>query len=369
MKLKLRHIIAQLVVQGVIALCTTFLCFGQIKIPNPSFEDTVYFNFSSISYCFAKDWKICSYTPDLIWQIPNNHPPSSNGSYYVNLASEFDYPVKEAMSVKLPCALKTGVKYKFNVDLRMFEINNNQEYSGTLYFYGSSQSCNHDSLLWQSPELKDTTKWATYCIKFTAHEEISYLYFTSGSFQDHGAMTGGAVLIDNLSNISIDSGYTAIKIQTTANTIVNGECVTLNNNYLIGNQTEYKLQWLQNGIVIDNGYSLNVCPNTTTTYYVKAIDSCGYYGSDSITITVTPSNKAFYNSTTGKLQLQYSLSENATFKIYNMLGQIENELTLSKSRYQSEIDVRGLTPGIYIACIQNDLGKIIWRQKIFINNL
>ena len=81
---------------------------------------------------------------------------------------------------------------------------------------------------------------------------------------------------------------------------------------------------------------------------------------DKSTIKITQSGP-----TTLIVQYDYSTTP-FDFTLRNILGQ-----ELLKKRMCSDheiIEVDKFPPGIYIACIQNDLGKTIWRQKIFINN-
>ncbi|MCX8478202.1 MAG: T9SS type A sorting domain-containing protein [Chitinophagales bacterium] len=361
MNLKLHQIVVHILSQSILMICTCISSHGQIKIPNPSFE----FQDTFINYFAPPPWVICKFSPDLInYPTGNNYPKPSDGINYIAIFADnygFSGCEYEKSQVKLFCKLIPNIKYRLSVDIctdrgRYFDL-------AQLIVYGGSSNCSETDTLWESPYV-DTVKWQHYNFTFIPSHQIEYLSLTAAP-----QFNFSYLFIDNLSSIFIDSGYTAIKTQSSANTIVNGEFATLSNDYLIGTQTEYKIQWRQNGDLIGNAYSINVYPSTTTTYFVKATDSCGYYSTDSITISVTPNNKAYYNSTEGKLQLQYSLRENATFKIYNMLGQLEKESTLSISKHESEIDVHALIQGVYIICIQNDFGKTIWRQKILIYNL
>jgi hypothetical protein len=91
---------------------------------------------------------------------------------------------------------------------------------------------------------------------------------------------------------------------------------------------------------------------------------------DSVVLSNNPytNTKAFYNSSTRALHISYLINEPVTFNLYNLLGQQELSSPITTTAHEANIALNQLPAGIYIASFINPKGKVLWRQKVWVEH-
>lgn len=369
MKKKLQSIQLKIIAQFMLVLCPHISCLGQIKFPNPSFEDTtscLCYDTPPQPYYYycAKYWDNCRFSPDPTTYSKDSIIHPSDGNFYMGIWCAMDSYLRESISTKLPCKLYRGIKYSFNIDLRDSYAS---PLKGIVEIYGSNEICKRDKLLCFSRPTTDTN-WQTQKLSFIPDDDINYITISGRPIVDSVVPLYSYLLFDNLSPLFIDTFFTLpiIKVISTLNT----NNTQLTPNFTEGTANEYSIRWYKNdGATISNNYTITVNPFQTTTYHVWAKDSCNYNSTDSIVVEPIPTNTMYYDATNKTLGLRYFIIEDASFEFNNILGQPEQCITLDKSQTYTSIQLYTYPAGIYLAFLKNEKGKILWSQKILIYNL
>jgi hypothetical protein len=178
-------------------------CLGQdqavMPLANPSFEEVP---------DWENGWKSCASLPPVIQ--PGSfkvESPASDGEAYLALVVRDDN-TREAVSQKLPVALREGQVYQLSADLMRSEIFFMEATTKTqmvnydtpviLRIWGGNNPCEKQELLHTTP-LITTTQWLPYTLALEP-QEGDYDYLTLEASHKTAALFpyNGNLLIDNL---------------------------------------------------------------------------------------------------------------------------------------------------------------------------
>lgn len=173
----------------------TFVCIGQIHLVNPSFEE------EPADATMPMGWWLVEYgtTPDILPGFWGVYTDASQGETFIGLITREDGSW-EAIGQRLTSSLKKNMCYTFTID-----VAHSEEYVGynipiTLRVWIGSSKKSKDQLVYKS-ELIDWKEWKTIKIDFNPDADYRYIIFEA--YAPASRNTGGNILLDNISAISL----------------------------------------------------------------------------------------------------------------------------------------------------------------------
>lgn len=167
--------------------------YGQIRIPNPSFE------VKDPAGNVPPGWSMCPGTASSGIYMSGSGNPSlraKEGNHYFSLLPSISGN-NVAVYVHLSRPVWKDSCQTFSLDLAYIPDVPNHQSPAKLRIYLGSEACGKDQLIFESPFIKHT-EWQNYTVNFTPKKAFSYLLFEAG-VPEGMAPANSNIHIDNLS--------------------------------------------------------------------------------------------------------------------------------------------------------------------------
>jgi len=314
----------------------------------------------------------------ILLDVNDSNLKASYGNYFLRIASgsfvveEFIDSVQRAVYSEnviqqFPCGFKKDAIYTFKAFCRSGrELNGDQIISNArkLKVILTNDICGDKVEGAYGPdafvsEAISQDEWVETIISFIPTQDYAYFVLWADSVQypikDDYTEFVGSLFIDSIAPISYTYPH-VVKGKQPATALQKGDCYTLE--VEINSLYATNFEWYtMNGDTL--GQFPIICPDSTTTYVVKAYNQCGFKGYDTVTVKIyNPIEKIFNNLYPNPIQngttITLESAEEQQFNVYDTAGRIIQQYTIGKGIQQLPISIAA---GIYYCVFSSEATK------------